>query len=183
MTELETMQRAKMYIDSLANGVDPLTGEMIADDSVLNNVRISRCLFYVSDVLGRVIDNGGTVKAAKTSDNRLPFSVTPEQIERIHISEEPVGIAVFAKRISEVLDENVKPLSAVTITNWLTANGYLIEEISANKRRRVSTAKGVQVGIETVDDVSMNGVPYKKNIYTESAQRFIIQNLQNITAK
>lgn len=183
MTELETMKRAKSYIDSLANGVNPLTGELIEDDSVVNNIRISRCLFYVSDVLGRVIENGGEVKAARQADNRLPFSVTPEQTERIYVSEEPVGITVFTKRIAGVLEENVKPLAAVTITNWLTENGYLAEEISGGKRRRVSTAKGVQVGIETVDDVSMNGVPYKKNLYTERAQRFIIQNLQNITAK
>ena len=61
MNELETMQRAKMYIDNLANGVDPLTGEVISDDSVINNVRISRCLFYVSGVLEKVIANGGEV--------------------------------------------------------------------------------------------------------------------------
>ena len=61
MTELEKMQRAKMYIDKLANGVDPLTDAEITSDSTLNNVRISRCLFYVSEVLGKVIDNGGEV--------------------------------------------------------------------------------------------------------------------------
>ncbi|MGN1443606.1 MAG: hypothetical protein ACI4XE_07140, partial [Acutalibacteraceae bacterium] len=59
MNDLETMKRAKSYIDMLANGIDPLTGETIRDDSVINNVRISRCLFYVSDVLNRAIDNGG----------------------------------------------------------------------------------------------------------------------------
>ena len=59
MNDLETMKRAKAYIDMLANGIDPLTDEIIENDSVINNVRISRCLFYVSDVLGRAIDNGG----------------------------------------------------------------------------------------------------------------------------
>ena len=29
MTELETMQHAKNYIDKLANGIDPLTDEVI----------------------------------------------------------------------------------------------------------------------------------------------------------
>ena len=61
MTELETMQHAKNYIDALANGIDPLTGEIIKDDSVINNVRISRWLFYVSDVLRQVLDNDGVV--------------------------------------------------------------------------------------------------------------------------
>ena len=54
MTELEIMQRAKAYIDQLANGINPIDGTCVADSDVINNVRISRCLFYVSDILKRV---------------------------------------------------------------------------------------------------------------------------------
>ena len=74
MTELETMQRAKMYMDKLAQGIDPIT------DSVLNHVRLVRCFFYVSDVLGKVIANGGTVgQIVKNVD----FSITREQLATI----------------------------------------------------------------------------------------------------
>ena len=45
MTELEIMQRAKAYIDQLANGINPIDGTSVADSDVINNVRISRCLF------------------------------------------------------------------------------------------------------------------------------------------
>ena len=48
MTELETMQRAKMYLDKLAQGIGPISGQEIPNDSVLNNVRLARCFFYVS---------------------------------------------------------------------------------------------------------------------------------------
>ena len=48
MTELETMQRAKMYLDKLSRGIDPITGNEVPEDTVLNNVRICRCLHYVS---------------------------------------------------------------------------------------------------------------------------------------
>ena len=48
MTELETMQRAKMYLDKLARGIDPITDREMPEDAVLNNVRICRCLHYVS---------------------------------------------------------------------------------------------------------------------------------------
>ena len=61
MTELEAMQRAKMYLDKLAQGIDPITNQEVPEDSVLNNVRLARCFFYVSDVLGKVIDNGGVI--------------------------------------------------------------------------------------------------------------------------
>lgn len=46
MTELEIMQHAKGYLDKLAKGIDPLTDQEVPEDDVINNVRISRCLFY-----------------------------------------------------------------------------------------------------------------------------------------
>lgn len=55
MTELEKMQRAKMYIDKLANGINPIDDKQVSDEDAINNVRISRCLFYVSDILEQVI--------------------------------------------------------------------------------------------------------------------------------
>lgn len=179
MTELETMQRAKMYVDSLAKGIDPTTGEMINDDSVINNVRISRCLFYVSDVLAKVIDNGGEV-GKKVYESKLPFNITQEQIQNIYISQEPVGISEIAKRIASVLDENVKSLPATHITAWLCESGYLKEETVNNKKRKVATSVGEQIGIVTVDAVSMKGVPYKKNIYSPEAQLFIVANIKKI---
>lgn len=57
MTDLENMEHAKMYVDKIANGINPLTDEAIREDDFINNVRMARSLFYVSGVLGRVIDN------------------------------------------------------------------------------------------------------------------------------
>lgn len=74
MTELETMQRAKMYMDKLAQGINPISGEEIENDSVLNNVRMARCFFYVSGILDKVIANGG--KIGYTPKSNLPeFSI------------------------------------------------------------------------------------------------------------
>lgn len=60
MTELETMKRAKMYIDKLANGINPLDNTNVSEDDIINNVRISRCFFYISNILRQVIENIGT---------------------------------------------------------------------------------------------------------------------------
>ena len=181
MTELETMQRAKLYIDKLANGVDPLTDETIKDDSVINNVRISRCLFYVSDVLQRVIDNGGEVTKRYSSEPQMPFVITPEQKAAVPISETPLGITDFTKAVKTVLDENIKMLAPTQITAWLMAGEYLTEETVNNKKRKIATAKGESVGIMTVDGTSKTGIPYRKNIYTAEAQRFIVANLELIS--
>ena len=68
MTELEKIERAKMYMDKLANGINPIDDTMAPDDDLINNVRLSRCFFFVSDVLRQVIENGGT----KTAVNKKP---------------------------------------------------------------------------------------------------------------
>ena len=42
MTELEKIERAKMYMDKLANGINPIDDTMAPDDDLINNVRLSR---------------------------------------------------------------------------------------------------------------------------------------------
>ena len=51
MTELEKVAYAKTFIDKLANGINPIDDQPVAENDVINNVRLSRCFFYVSDVL------------------------------------------------------------------------------------------------------------------------------------
>ena len=59
MTDLETLELAKSYMEKLANGIHPITGTAIPDGDVVNDVRLSRCFFYVADVLRQVIERGG----------------------------------------------------------------------------------------------------------------------------
>jgi hypothetical protein len=66
MTELEKIEYAKSFIDKLAEGINPIDNTPIPDGDIANNLRLSRCFFYVSDILRRVIENGG-VESAKSS--------------------------------------------------------------------------------------------------------------------
>ena len=65
-TELDTIKHAKEYIDKLANGIDPFTDKPVPDDDIVNNVKLSRCFFYISGILDKVIENGGEVTAEMT---------------------------------------------------------------------------------------------------------------------
>ena len=51
MADLELLNKAQDYIEKLANGINPLNGEKITDESVLNNIEIIRCLFHANYVL------------------------------------------------------------------------------------------------------------------------------------
>ena len=125
MTELEIMQRAKQYIDALANGYDPLSGQPVRDDDVVNQVRISRCLFYVSGVLQKVIDNGGEVQKKKVPrSQKAPFALLPEQIVQLKPHSSQQSASRITASINELIDtEKMQKLKTTDITSWLLSIG------------------------------------------------------------
>ena len=97
MTELETLQRAKMYMEKLANRINPIDGSPIPAEDIVNNVRLSRCFFYVADVLRQVIDNGGVTPQSKAK--KEVFSLPAEKRKDFAFSDEPITITEIVKRI------------------------------------------------------------------------------------
>ena len=79
MTELEKIKYAKQAVEKLANGINPFTGQGVPDDDTLNQVKVSRCLFYVADILRQVEENGGVAKKGKKSAKQ-PFSLSPDSL-------------------------------------------------------------------------------------------------------
>ena len=65
MTELEKIAYAKSFIDKLANGINPLDDKPIPEGDIANNVRLSRCFFYVSDILDKCMKTGELVRLIK----------------------------------------------------------------------------------------------------------------------
>ena len=59
-----------------------LTVQKVPEGEIIHNVRITRCLFYVSDVLRQVLENGGIqVRRVKNSE-MLPFALAYYQLLR-----------------------------------------------------------------------------------------------------
>lgn len=114
MTDHEILCRAKTYIDKLANGIDPLTDEPVRENDIVNNVRISRCLFYVSGVLDKVIS--GDVPAKKQRTSKLPFRIPEEKLAEFEYSDTPISITQLLKNVNAMIDENaMKKLSYKTV--------------------------------------------------------------------
>lgn len=176
VTELETMQRAKGYLDKLALGIDPLTGREVPEDSVLNNVRLARCFFYVSDLLERLIANGGqTEKKPKLH----PFAMNAAQLARVQVSREPVRITQMVERISTAADNpQMRKLSTTVITNWLLEKGFLQKQTGMDgKSRRVPTREGFRIGLSIQTRQGQYG-EYQAVYYNEEAQQFVLDNLE-----
>lgn len=177
MTELEIMQRAKMYMDKLAQGIDPISDQEMPEDSVLNNVRLARCFFYVSGVLDQVIARGGNVKKTPKKD----FYVTEEELRRVDASQEPIRITQFVDLMMSVInDPNRKKLKTTTITDWLIEKGFMTKQTDADgKSKRLPTAIGEQIGLTVKLREGQYGT-YQAVYYSEDAQRFLLDHLQEI---
>ncbi|MBE6862663.1 MAG: hypothetical protein E7497_07185 [Ruminococcus sp.] len=182
MTELETMMRAKAYIESLANGKNPLTGQYVKDDDIINNVRISRCLFYVSGVLQKVIDNGGEVQKSKSKKpQREQFNLTDEQKMSLKPDKFSLSSAKITALINTQIDtDKMKKLKVTTLNGWLVGIGLLTEVITPiGKIRRVPTTDGEMLGLSETEFADSRGV-HKYVIYNPNAQQFIFDNIDSV---
>lgn len=181
MTEIETIARAQMYLEKLANGVNPLTDTGVNETDVVNNVRISRCLFYVSGILKQIVDNKGKFKVEMP--DRADYTVTPEQLKQFAFSEQPISVSELTKRLNDLVNPlYVKELKRGVITDWLTEIGMLSDNIVNNKTRKRPTAQGMNIGIITEERTNQYGTPYEGVFYNLNAQHFIIDNIDTIIA-
>ena len=179
MTEIETIARAQMYLEKLANGVNPLTDTEVNETDVVNNVRISRCLFYVSGILKQIVDNKGKFKVEMP--DRADYTVTPEQLKQFAFSEQPISVSELTKRLNDLVNPlYVKELKRGVITDWLTEIGMLSDYIVNDKTRKRPTTQGMNIGIITEERTNQYGTPYEGVFYTHSAQHFIIDNIGTV---
>lgn len=179
MTEQEKLQRAKHYIDSLANGLNPLNGMPIPEQEVVNQIRISRCLFYVSEILRQQIEDHE--KKPTEGKEKVPFHITEEELLRYVPSRTPIPASEISNRVNEILaGKGMRKVSYRKITTWLVAVGLMEEEeMTAGKYRKTPSASGIAMGITTEIRTGARG-EYPCVVYDENAQEFILQNLNEI---
>lgn len=183
MTEVEKIAYARSYIQKLANGIHPVTGQEVPEGDVVNHVRISRCLFYVADVLGQVVENGG-VSPRKRKARKLPFQLDYQAREAFQYSEVPIPISEIARRINELIQpEEMTKLSYRHIVEWLIDLGLLVvTSDDSGKMIRRPTSSGEDLGITVEQRQSPRG-PYSVVVYSKAAQEFILDNLDGAIEK
>ena len=175
------MERAKMYMEKLANGINPVDDSVIPDQDAINNVRLSRCFFYVADVLRQLIDNGGVIQQQKAA-KKAPFSLSMEDRAKFEYSQTPIPVSEISKRINALTPESTKPLTYKTIRDWL-ASLELLEDVqdADGKMTKRPTPRGESMGILLETRNGRNGI-YFVVVYNMDAQRFILDNLDAVIA-
>jgi len=181
MNELDKTKHAYNYILDLANGVDPISKQELLNDTCLNNVRLSRCFFFVADILKQVVDNGGLIgKQFKGGE----FILTDEFKSKLSTSTVNLQITEFLKPINEIARElGMKKIPTTAFTEWLVEGGYLAEQTyEDNRRRKEPTSQGEALGIITEVRNGFSGM-FTAVLYNTNAQQFMLDNIDKIVER
>ena len=187
MTELEKIEYAKTFIDKLANGINPLDDTSIPENDIANNVRLSRCFFYVSTILQKEIDRERRKQPKENRSERLPFSIKQEQLNDFGYSPDPLSATAVARKINWLVREDIEQkkmekLSYRKITQWLMNIGMIeYREWEDGKIKRFPTTEGESIGL-VLADWDNYGRRTPVIYFTEEAQRFIIDNIDAVAA-
>ena len=103
MEEKDKIVLAQDWVRKLANGINPLTGNAVNEDDVVNNVHISRCLFYVADLLGKYTER----RPRSNSSRIIPFTASAVQKEKYNYVE-AISISAFSRELEKLIPEDMK---------------------------------------------------------------------------
>lgn len=187
MSDFEKISAAREMIEKLANGIDPMTGKEVPESEVINQVRVSRCLFYVAGLLKEmeVPSAAAAVQAEAEAKpvrfRKMPFSLTAAQKESFVCSQTPITVSELTKRINDLIDpEMMYPLRYTSVLSWLQKIDALeAVEMPDGRKPRHPTAKGRGLGI-LLEERSFDEHTRLLVLYDWEAQNFILENMEAI---
>ena len=187
------VERAKMYLQLLSNGVHPVTGASVPGDSAFVDPKVKRCFAFITEVLDEYIELKEKVEQLERNKDKntivvaqkQAFSITPEQCDGIRLSKEPVSVLSFMKNINAAIDtDTTEKLSSTRVNKWLVNRGLVttqkVQTVTSKTVYKPSEV-AVKIGITEEAVVDPNSGEVKTQIKLgESAQLFIIENLEDI---
>jgi len=193
MEKKELIERAKMYLQLLGNGVHPVTGEAIPNDSAFIDTKVKRCFAFITEILDEYVALTEKVEQLEQNKDKntivIPqkkvFAITQEQCDSIKLSKDPITVLSFMKNVNAVIDTSTtEKLSSTRINKWLTNRGFVttekVQTITSKTVYRPSEFAS-KIGILEEEFVDKKSGEVKTQIkLSQSAQLFIIENLKNI---
>ena len=177
MTEVEKIQRAKMYIDKLASGINPIDDTAVAPTDIVRNERIVNCFKYISEVLSKPI--GNTQSSPKEEKQ---FFLPLELRSSFEYSDTPIYGSEILRRINALVEyHECKKLQSRNFFSALIELGLLNEiAVAEGRTARRPTDFGLSLGVILEPKTKPDGTNYVSVLYQKPAQQFIIDNIDAI---
>ena len=195
MEKVELIERAKLYLKLLSDGVHPVTGREIPNDSAFMDEKVKRCFDFISQVLDEYIGLSEKIEQLESEKEKntvvvakkQEFAISREQCDSIKLSKEPITVLSFMKNINSVIDaDTMEKMTSTRLNKWLSQRGLLttskvqtVVQRTVYKPSEFATRLGIMEDA-VVDKKSGEVKPQIK--LGESAQLFIIANLEEILA-
>lgn len=178
MEEKEKILLAQKWVLQLANGINPLNGSALKEDDIVNNVHISRCLFYVADLMGKYSER----RSKSKSSRNIPFVSTAMRREEYNYVD-AISISAFARELEKLIPENMQAVNYKQMVKWLMQGGLIqdSEPDSDGRISKIATEKGNGAGIHTEERERENGGHYLLTLYNREAQRLLIDHIDEIS--
>ena len=174
MDDIEVLKHAQRYVESMANGINPLTGEMVAEDDLVNNVRISRCLFYVNDKLKGLIEGVGRPQRKKKE--KEPFVYDQSKIDLVKIEDKKLSLSVILRNIDEAYGGRCN-LTYHKVAPFLVTKGVLVDNPAGNPRQMA--APGMELkGVWSETVMGTNG-EHLMTYFNAQGQKLVLNLLKD----
>lgn len=174
INDIERIEKAKIIIQKIANGTNPTNGLPIETDSFIQDPRIIRCFYYVSEVLQGVIN--GSYSNKKITD----FIITNEQKSKVIFTEGNIGVNEVSKCINEQINSLIsKKVSGAYLNKGLKKLGILTEVEDDGKKRTSTNENSKDYGF-FLEKRNFNGREYDMVLINDVGKKYILDNIENI---
>ena len=170
-------------IERLAQGANPFTGEIAKSDEILNDVRVSRCLFAVNDIL-RDIVNGDltaaattTVKMSANKTRKHKFQYDETLAAQVEIQSYPISLSQIIRNVLVVFGSENK-LKYADLAQVLLQKGLFVEN-SEKSPKLIASESAAQYGI-TLRRVHGKGGDRWQTVFDQNGQKFVIDLLREL---
>lgn len=175
LNEFEKIEKAKIILKKIADGTNPINGEAIEGDILLNDPRIIRCLYFITEVLDNVI------KGEYTNRKANEFIITEEEKAKVTFTEGNIGVNEIAKCINQQLHPLVsKKTSGAAINSGLKRMGILSEVVNEEGKKRTTINDKSHLNGFHLEKRNYNGREYEAVVIDEKGKQFIIENIEDI---
>lgn len=180
--DVSKLYEMRKYAYSLMNGIDPTSGLLFSNDTIMNIATIKKYNQSVCELLDVLIV--ATEKEGVTKSKKIPFFLLESDLEKIRYFETPVSISKFCSALNNYTFPGMKKLRASDLTKGLMKLGYLCDVIiDDEKSYKKPTKKGIELGITAEERQNSYGNKYLVNLYNDAAQKYIVAHIMDIIEK
>lgn len=171
MEQNEIKEKYLKILEKLANGINPIDNTALPDDSPINNIEISRALYFALTNIKY---------ETKTPLKKKYFYIEEDKLANYEFLQDGAYLSQIIENLNKLIDETkVRKLSRTKMVKWLVYIGILttIQSDGQKAKRHMPTEYGLSLGLEIVPLIDKYGNHFDAVKYPLSMQQFILDNL------